>query len=258
MIKKILKYGVIAIVLLTVVAIIFESDTDSTNTSAGLEVIETEETQDVNEAIETEPEVESDSTEENQSTEDYFEIRHFLVDFGYPEIDQMTDEEVLERSAYIMTALENYGIGIEEMRGLVENYSVTYSEDMTDYEVFMEYGYLDSIGTFVTDAEEDVEDEVIIVDSSNIADWYRTVQEGDYVCITGKIIQKLNLSDVDIKPMVQLHFVGDVEVTVNCQFITNNRVDEFLEGDVVTVYGTYVGKNSSGFAIINIDTIELE
>ena len=88
------------------------------------------------------------------------DMREWLTAFGM-DIANMTDEEIQNSYRGIQANLSEWGKSMDEMRQLVYNYSVTITSQeeldaMSDYEVYMEYGYLVDSGTFVTDAEEDM------------------------------------------------------------------------------------------------------
>lgn len=88
------------------------------------------------------------------------DMREWLTAFGM-DIANMTDEEIQNSYRGIQANLSEWGKSMDEMRQLVYNYSVTITaqeelDAMSDYEVYMEYGYLVDSGTFVTDAEEDM------------------------------------------------------------------------------------------------------
>lgn len=262
-IKKIIKWGVISLFVLVVLSIIF--DDDSSKPTDNKSVVE-----ETNKP--TEPTIEPTSKPTTQPTLEptikptptkkpvdtkIKKQKKFLIDFGYPEVNKMKDSEIKEIYQEIKTALKSYGKTIDEMRSLVETYSASYTPEevakASDYEIFMEYGYLEDKGTFNVDAEEDNTNESFIVDKNNIVEWFRNATPGDSVQITGKVMGVYNISG---ETAIQLSFyIDNHKIYITCE--GNIDISNVMEGDIITVSGTYKGKNSIGYAIIETQSVSL-
>jgi len=117
---------------------------------------------------------------------------------------------------------------------------------------------LDLEGTYaLTEAGNPETGGMEAVTEENVVDWFRKVSSGDYVHLTGTVSGIFNISGMS-PTVVLYYYVDEKSIHVNCYLSGNaSEINNYMDGDTVTVTGVFTGKNASGYGEVNVESISL-
>ncbi len=95
------------------------------------------------------------------------------------------------------------------------------------------------------------------VTEENVVEWFRNVNSGDYVQLTGTVSGIFNIPGMS-PTVVLYYYVDGKSIHVNCYLPDNaSEINNYMDGDTVTVTGVFTGKNASGYGEVNVESIGL-
>ncbi len=95
------------------------------------------------------------------------------------------------------------------------------------------------------------------VTEENVVEWFKNVNSGDYVQLTGTVSGVFNIPGMS-PAVVLYYYVDGKSIHVNCYLPDNaSEINNYMDGDTVTVTGVYTGKNASGYGEIKVESIRL-